>query len=278
MSSTDLVPVEGRMVAEKAWQDKLIEVLDQNQLHQLDCYHPSALKNVLQGFKLYTPIQQLSKMITKNERDELIVDKKVKIVKLDHKNKICYNIGLHRLGGILSCCYWDRCKVKVCESKHGRFMVMTGEREPFMNDVVGELMGHFFHLTLRQASKEPIIFTGSNFTNVPPMDEVDRRKLFMQKFFVMSKDDNMENLASNQLNNKTVLTPMTDATFERIFALQKSRKSSEPVDFFVGILFRGVNELLNRSNLMSFTSDQPLSSESEFVLNLEPYIFIYCDV
>lgn len=263
----------------RCWSEQLIQRLNNNFFDEkrpiLLCAPNFSLKNILMNMRRYRPLSALAAMIHTADDGSIKVDKTVKIDKnTSKKDKILYTIGLYKIGGITSCFCWDRCQVKLCKNaKTGKFMVLKADNEAVLFEVIEQLMGSYFKSARRQDTDEPITISSTGYLNVPL--EADRMKLFMQKFFVLERVDNAQNLADNVLTNPTVLRPMTAAKFEDLFKTG-DKNVSEPVEFIVAQVFKNVEEQQNKREILSFDSEVVIR-ESNFVLNMEPQMLIYTD-
>jgi hypothetical protein len=257
------------------WQAKLVQKLNNNELQTLQCTNPFVLHNAMMGIRKMCPIKNLD-LKRDPETGYLVIPRKVKVDKADRKNKIQYTIGLNRLGGVNKCYYWDLCLVKVCKSKVGKFMVVNGQFEAPLIDMVEEMMGKYFSTTGRQDSDEPILISGTSFINVPLVSDVDKRKQFLQKFFVLSSDDNSTNLANNDVTEKFMLQPMSEGFYKHLFDIPEDKSVGNQVECMVGQVFNCVEEALEKRAVASLCTGG-VKSESLFTLKLDPIIIIYHD-
>ncbi|AAS82669.1 ORF69 [Agrotis segetum granulovirus] len=260
------------------WQAKFINKLNENTnaVRTLECSNRFSLHNALLSFKKMAPIKSLEL-----KRDpvtgDLIIPEKVKMDKIERKNKICYTIGLSRLGGVNKCYYWDHCIAKICKSATaGKFLVVTGKFEPVLMDVVEEMMGKYFKRTKKQQTDEPIILSGTAVTHVPSMGEVDKWRQFLQKFFVLANRDNSANIASNEVKENCMLHPMSENFFRYVFGSLEDRNVGNQVECTVGLVFSSVEEMLAKRTVSSLSTTEEVK-ESAFTLRLEPAIVIYHD-
>jgi len=264
-------------MATKCWSEQLIERLNASNFDErkpvLLCAPHFNLKNILMDMRRFRPLSALAAMIKTASDGSIKVDKAVRIDKnTSKKDKILYTIGLYKIGGIISCFCWDRCQVKLCKNpKTGKFMVLKTDNEAVLFEVIEQLMGSYFKSAKRQETDEPIMLSNTGYVNVP--GEADRLKRFMQKFFVLEKEDNTQNLANNLLTNPTVLRPMTVEKFDEIFKTG-DKNVSDSVNFIVAQVFKNVEEQQNKREILSFDSETVIR-ESNFVLNMEPQMFIY---
>lgn len=270
--SSALVPIY-----DKTWQQKLIEQLNDHPdpTKMMMCTaSPTTLSVALNNTIKYAQLSVMKNALVTNEYNNLALDKNKMVIRekkfmckdTNMLKKISYVIGLKRLGGVRLCYYWDKCEVKMCKSKIGKFLVYEGELEMRIIDIMSTLMGNYFHEQGRQNEAEQIIIIdGNNFVNVPKEDDVANRKMFMNKFFVLKHSDNVANIsASDFTSGRIELDPMSPKQFKEIFELCEDKNVSKSSSFIVASALKDVTE--------------SLAGETEtFSLNLLPLIFVFID-
>ncbi|AER41501.1 DNA binding protein [Epinotia aporema granulovirus] len=270
--SSALLPVYDR-----TWQQKLIDQLNNypDPTKVVMCTtSPSHLNVALNGITKYAQLSVMKNALITNQHNQLVLDKNKMVIR--PKNFVCkdtnmikkisYVIGLKRLGGVRLCYYWDKCEVKMCKSKIGKFLVYEGEFEMRLIDIMSTLMGNYFQETKRQEEADQIIIgDGNNYVNVPKEDDVANRKMFMNKFFVLKHGNNAANISEADFESgRMELDPMSPKQFKEIFELYEDKNVSKSSTFIVASALKDVTE--------------SLSGEIEtFALNLLPIMFIYID-
>ncbi|QBQ01621.1 dbp [Hyphantria cunea granulovirus] len=263
-STTDLVAVCGD------WQNRLLSTLNQQDSTALQCLSQfNTLRNRLTFMNDCLPMHKLGELITFDDQGNIIVDDKLVCKKMMGKQKILYDIGFKKRGGLLHYFVWDRCVVRLCDGQYGNFLSVEGDGYPLFKNTLQKLMGKKFGEDMVKISKIKVF-------NVPDRDEVASRHDMMHKFFVASADDNVMNASTNNSREPTIVTPMSVEQFDRLFKIEKNKKVGQDVTFLVGAVLKGVEECKSESEITTFNSNN-LLADSCFVMNIVPEIFIYCE-
>ncbi|AQQ80349.1 DBP [Betabaculovirus altermyunipunctae] len=214
------------------------------------------------------PLEKLENAIEIEDNGTLKSDK----INLQmRKGPICsyYNVGLRVEGGIINFYTVDRCNVRLCKSEHGDFLTFEGDNYPLYINTYQSVMAS----TLK---KQFLMISKTKLYSIGTKDEAAKRQSMLQKFYVARGADNEELLTSGELKEDQVVTisPMTMDEFETLFPLEKTKKTTEPVEFVVGAIIKGVNKGLSRDDVLKIDGSSDTNS-SVYTLNIIPEIFVY---
>lgn len=248
-------------------QSQVIERLNQR-TKVLQTTNMLQLKKQLSFIQSCLPVDKIDQEIEQDDRGKLTS----KTISLQaRKGPICtyYTVGMRVEGGIINFYSVDRCNVRMCNSTHGDFLTFEGDNYPLYKNTYQSIMASTLKKPYLMISKTKLVAIGAK-------NELAKRQSVLQKFYVARASDNEEVISSGEVREDQVLnvSPMTMNEFDDLFVIPAGRKSTDPVEFVIGAVIKGVNKGISREDtfLMDGSSD---GNMSVYTLNIEPEIFIY---